>query len=122
MTRAELLARTKAFGLNAVRLCSGLPRRPVFDLVGRQLLRSATSVRANYRSACRARSRADFVAKLALVEEEADESLYWLELLAELLAPWSLPVPALRREAEELVLIFTSARKTARAGAGMNAR
>jgi len=116
MTRVELLARTKAFALNVVRLCSGLSRGPVFDVIERQLLRSATSVGANYRSACRARSRADFVAKLALVEEEGDESLYWLELLSELPAPGRVQVAALRGEAEELVSIFTAARKTARRG------
>ena len=79
-------------------------------------MRSATSVGANYRAACRARSRADFVAKLALVEEEADESLYWLELLKELNVPAGEDVVRLMSEAGELVSIVVASKKTAREG------
>ena len=79
-------------------------------------MRSATSVGANYRAACRARSRADFVAKLALVEEEADESLYWLELLKELNVPASEKIVRLMSEAGELVSIVVASKKTARKG------
>ena len=77
-------------------------------------MRSATSVGANYRAACRARSRADFVAKLALVEEEADESLYWLELLKELNVPAGEEIVRLMSEAGELVSIVVAPKKTAR--------
>jgi four helix bundle protein len=79
-------------------------------------MRSATSVGANYRAACRARSRADFVAKLALVEEEADESLYWLELLKELNVPAGEDIVRLMSEAGELVSIVVASKKTARKG------
>jgi four helix bundle protein len=75
--------RTKALGLRVIRLVEALPRGRTADVIGRQLLRSATSVGANYRAACRARSRADMIAKLGIVEEEADETLYWLEMLVE---------------------------------------
>lgn len=75
--------RTKKLGLRVIRLIEALPRGRITDVIGRQLLRSATSIGANYRAACRGKSTADVVAKLALVEEEADESIYWLELLVE---------------------------------------
>lgn len=75
--------RTKAFALRVIRLVEVLPKARVEDVIGRQLLRCGTSVGANYRSACRARSRADFVAKMKIVEEECDESLYWIDLLIE---------------------------------------
>lgn len=76
MTPAELKARTKAFALRTIRLAATLPRDHAGRVIGNQILRSSTSVGANYRAACRARSRADFAAKLAIVEEEADETLY----------------------------------------------
>ena len=79
--RDEFQARTRAYALRVIRLVRSLPRDVAGDVIGRQLLRSATSVGANYRPACRARSSADFIAKLKIVEEEADESLYWLDLL-----------------------------------------
>jgi four helix bundle protein len=75
--------RTKKLALNVIRLVESLPRGRSVEMIGRQLLRSATSVGANYRAACRGKSTADVIAKLALVEEEADESMYWMELLAE---------------------------------------
>lgn len=114
MTPEELKARTKAFALRIVGLAGVLPRNEAARVIGRQLLRSGTSIGANYRAACRARSRADFAAKLAIVEEEADETLYWLELLAE---SGVMKVERLRelvQEADELVAIFTAARKTAK--------
>ncbi len=77
----ELKQRTKAFSLQVVHLVEALPNTKTAEVMGRQLLRSATSVGANYRAACRARSQADFVSKIGVVEEEADESAYWLELL-----------------------------------------
>ena len=79
----DLKERTKAFALAIVRLVDDLARSPATDVIGRQLLRAATSVAANYRSARRARSRKEFLAKLGIVEEEADESAFWLELVLE---------------------------------------
>ena len=83
MTQREMKARTKAFALRIIKLVSSLPNTSVANTLGKQLLRSGTSVGANYRSACRAKSTADFVCKLAIVEEESDESVYWMELLVE---------------------------------------
>ena len=97
-----------------INLCKRLPKTREGRLIGNQLFRSGTSVGANYRAACRARSKAEFIAKLGIVLEEADESLYWLEILAEteivkadLLAP-------LMKEADELVAIFVTSLKTAK--------
>ena len=84
------------------------------DVLGKQLLRSATSVGANYRAACRASSKADFVSKIAVVEEEADESLYWLELLDESGLAKKADLLPLLKEADELTAIFTAAAKTAK--------
>lgn len=108
--------RTKRFALDVIRFCCTLPRTPECAVVARQLVRSATSVGANYRAVCRAQSRADFVAKLALVEEEADESLYWLELLDELRVPAGEGIGKLMNEAGELVSIVVASKKTARNG------
>ncbi len=83
MNEQEFKDRTKRLGLEAIRLANGLPNTRTADVIGRQLLRSATSVGANYRAACRGKSTADIIAKLGVVEEEADETLYWLELLVE---------------------------------------
>lgn len=114
MTPEELQARTKAFALAIIRLVSALPRTEVARVIGGQLLRASTAVGANYRAACRARSGADFRAKLAVVEEEADESLYWLELLADAGIVPRQALECLIKEANELVAIFTASRKTAR--------
>lgn len=83
MTPEELKVRTKTFGLRILKLVAALPASAPTRIIGNQILRSGTSVGANYRAACRARSRADFASKLAIAEGEADETLYWLELLAE---------------------------------------
>lgn len=81
---ADLLKdRTKQFALQVIRLCRTLPRSPESTIIARQLLRSSTSVGANYCAVCRARSTADFVSKLGIVLEEADETLFWIELLVE---------------------------------------
>ena len=82
MTEQELKTRAKEFALMFLRMVDALPRGMIADVLGRQIARSATSVAANYRAACRARSRADFVAKLGLVEEEADETAFWPEMIA----------------------------------------
>jgi four helix bundle protein len=111
----QLKQRTKKFALRIIRLYEALPHNGVAYVLGKQLLRSGTSVGANYRAVCRSRSDAEFVAKMGVVVEEADESLYWLELLGEagILPPRRLS--SLLREAGELVRIFATARQTARA-------
>jgi len=110
----DLKRRTKRFALRVIRLVRALPRNPVGDITGRQLFRAGTSVGANCRSACRAQSAADFVAKMHRVQEEADESLYWMELLAEArIVPLS-RLKDLMQETEELVAIIVASIKTAR--------
>jgi four helix bundle protein len=111
-----LKLRTKQFALRVIRLTDSLPRRASADVLGRQLLRSATSVAANYRSACRAKSRAEFVSKMGTVEEEADESAIWLELIAESEIVTAGKLSALRREADELTAIAVASIRTARRG------
>jgi len=98
----------------AIRLCQSLPRSQASTVITRQLLRSATSVGANYRAVCRARSSADFVSKLGIVLEEADETLFWLELLAESGAAHSDQTAPLLKEANELVAIFVASLRTAK--------
>ena len=83
MTQEEMKARTKQYALRVIRLVQSLPKNLVTEVLGKQLLRCGTSVGANYRSVCRAKSTADFVHKLSIVEEEADESIFWMELLIE---------------------------------------
>jgi four helix bundle protein len=114
-TRADdLKARTKEFALRVIRLIESLPKSRSADVLAKQLLRSATSVGANYRAACRARSLAEFQAKLGIVEEEADESAYWMELLvAAGLVKASLLEPLLA-EANELTAIIVASIKTSR--------
>jgi four helix bundle protein len=118
MTNAELKQRTKEFALRVIRMTDFLPREPAADVLSRQLIRSATSVAANYRSACRARSRADFVAKMALVEEEADESALWIEMLAPANLVPTKRLGPLRQEATEITAIAVSSIRTARARIG----
>lgn len=115
MQAQELKKRTKDFGLRIIKLVEHLPRTKAADVIGRQLLRSATSVGANYRAACRARSRADFVSKICVVEEEADESTYWLELLTEAKIADDHDVASLLEEANELTAIFTASGRTVKA-------
>ncbi len=109
----DMVKRTRNFAERALKLCAELPRGAEVGLIKRQLLRAATSVGANYRAARRARSRKDFVAKLALVEEEADECAYWLELLEPLRVSPPDRLKSLRDEAGELVAIAVASRKTA---------
>jgi four helix bundle protein len=112
MTAEELQDRTKALALRVIRLARTLPHDPAGRTVANQMVRSATSVGANYRAACRAQSRATFAAKLAIAEEEADETQYWLEILAEsgLVKPNRLE--DLIKEAREIVAIMTASRRT----------
>jgi len=83
MTSEELKLRTKKFALRVINLIENLPKNSSGKVIGNQLLRSATSVGANYRAACRSRSKIEFISKIRVVEEEADESMYWLELIKE---------------------------------------
>jgi four helix bundle protein len=114
MTPDELKRRTKDFALGCIKIVEALPGTRTADVIGRQLLRSATSVGANYRAACRAKSRRDFAYKVDIAIEEAGESLYWLELLVEVsLAREDLLRP-LRREGNEIVAILTASSRTAK--------
>ena len=114
MNRAELESRTKDFALSIIRFVTGLPRNKVTDVLGRQVLRSGTSVGANYREANRAESRNDFIHKIALVEKEAAESGYWLELLDESGLGDAIERRRLLKECNELLAIFTATGKTAK--------
>jgi four helix bundle protein len=106
--------RTKRLALKAIELVESLPKGRTADVIGRQLLRSATSVGANYRAACRGKSTADVIAKLAIVEEEADETVYWLELLVEAeILPESRVSPLLK-ESNEIVAMTVASIKTLR--------
>ena len=115
METRDLKQRTKEFALRIIRLVESLPRGKITDVIGKQLLRSGTSVGANYRSACRAKSTADFISKMGTVEEEADESIYWMELLIESGLVHNDEVDELLDEADQIVAITVSSIKTARA-------
>ena len=106
--------RTKAYANRVVKLCSALPENWIAQTLGKQLLRSGTSVGANYRAVCRAKSNPDFINKLRIVEEECDESLFWMELLADnnLVKPARLG--SLMKEADEILAIVVSSAKTGR--------
>ena len=114
MTNEELKARTKQFALRVIKLVEALPNTKAADVLGRQVLRSATSVMANYRSALRARSRAEFISKIGIVEEEIDESQGWLELIVEAGLLPAVKVTALIKEADELTAIFVATGRTAK--------
>ena len=112
----DLKARTKKFALDVIRRCVLFPHRMEFQIITRQLMRAATSVAANYRSACRAKSKRDFINKLSIVEEEADESGLWLEFLGELTKKRDGEIERLTDEASQLVAIMVASKKTARGG------
>ncbi len=111
----ELKARMKEFTVGAIRLVEGPPRGQANDIIGKQLIRCASSVGANYRGACGARSKADFISKLSIAEEEADEAQYWLEILVALQSIKEVDFQRLHHEARELTAILTSSGKTAQA-------
>ncbi|MBS1796217.1 MAG: four helix bundle protein [Acidobacteria bacterium] len=114
MTEKELLERTKQFALRVIKLVNALPDNATGRAIGNQLIRSGTSVAANYRAACRGRSKAEFIAKLGTVEEEADESCLWLELIIESeLMPAGL-VMSLLKEAKEITAIMAASKMSAR--------
>ena len=113
----ELRDRTKAFAFRVIRLFRSLPYKTDTQVLGKQLLRCGTSVAANYRAVCRARSKAEFVARLGIVAEEADEAVLWLELLIESGILKSEMTEDLLKEARELAAILTASRETARKAA-----
>ena len=114
MDAEELKRRTRIFAVKVVDLVETLEKSKTVDVAGYQLIRSATSVAANYRAVCRSRSKADFVNKLGIVEEEADETLFWLELLLDCQKVRLPDVQPLMDEAEQLTKIFSASRITAK--------
>src|SRR6266550_4688353 len=122
MSTEDFRRRTFQFGIRVIRLTESLLKTDAARVIGKQLLRCATAVGANYRAAARARSRADFIAKMGIVEEECDETLYWLEMLIELrLINGSRP-KNLRDEANEILSIVVASIKTARRHIKQSAR
>ena len=107
--------RTKVYANRIVKVCSALPGNWVAQTLGKQLLRSGTSVGANYRAVCRAKSNADFINKLRIVEEECDESLFWMELLVDNNLVKAVRLSGLMKEANEILAMVVSSAKTARA-------
>ncbi|NEX14552.1 MAG: four helix bundle protein [Prosthecochloris sp.] len=110
----ELKERTKRFALRIMKLVDSLPRSTSANVIGRQIIRSGTSVGANYRAACRGRSKAEFISKLGVVVEEVDETCFWLELIIEGSLLPKEKVLSLLNEADELTAIFVSSIKTSR--------
>jgi four helix bundle protein len=113
MTEHEMKQRTKDFALRVLDLADALPHTRSGNVIAGQIIRSGTSVAANYRALCRAKSRADFISKTSIVEEEADESCFWLELLIDRSLLAARRVQPLLKEANELTAIFVASRKTA---------
>jgi four helix bundle protein len=118
MKQNDLLARTKAFALRVIKLVDALPNTAAGRMIGGQLIRSGTSVSSNYRAACRGRSKAEFIAKLGIVEEEADECCHWLELIIEAGLMDESRVKDLLKEANEITAIMVSSKKTSRQNTG----
>lgn len=114
MTENELLQRTKTFALRVIKLVNALPNNIAGRKIGDQLMRSGTSVAANYRAACRGRSKAEFIAKLGIVEEEADESALWMELIIESELLKKNLVENLLQEAVEITKIMAASKISAR--------
>ncbi len=113
MESIDLKQRTKLFALRIIKLIDALPNTTSARAIGNQLIRSGTAVGANYRAACRARSNAEFIAKIGIVLEEADESVFWLELIIEGELLKHELVESLKKEAEELTAIMAASRITA---------
>ena len=114
MTEAEFKERTKQVGLRVIRVVEALPRNRAADVIGRQVLRSGTAIGANYRAACRAQSTRDMLAKLADVEEEADETLYWLEMLVDARIMPATKLAALNAEVEAVLKMVIASIRTLR--------
>jgi len=111
---AELKQRTKRFAIRIVKLFQSLQRSPEAQTLGKQVLRSGTSIAANYRAVCRARSRAEFISKMSVVLEEADETVFWIELLVETEIIRPEPAQELLNEANQLVAIFGASLRTSK--------
>ncbi|HEX5154739.1 MAG TPA: four helix bundle protein [Parafilimonas sp.] len=114
MTEKELKIRTRKFAVEVLNFIDLLPNRKSANIISNQLGRSASSVAANYRAACRARSHNEFISKIVVVEEEADESTFWLDIIPETNNAERIIVDPLLKEAQELTAIFTAASKTAK--------
>ena len=114
MNSAELQQRTKSMVIRIAKLVESLPKNRSANAFGNQLIRSGSSVGANYRAACRAKSRADFINRIKICEEECDESLYWMELLEELGHVKPNRIQPLKKETEEILSILVASAKTAR--------
>ena len=114
MTEKELKIRTRKFAIDILNFVDQLPNKRSANIIGNQLGRCASSVAANYRAACRGRSHAEFVSKIGIVEEEADESVFWLDISPETKNATTEGVLPLLKEARELTAIFTAACKTAK--------
>jgi four helix bundle protein len=114
MNPAEMKARTRSFALRVIRLAESLPGTPTAQVIRNQILRCGTSVGANYRAACRGKSQPDFVYKMGIVEEEADETIYWMELLIEAGIVERVRVADLLDEADQILSITVSSIKIAR--------
>lgn len=112
--KIDLKKRTKAFALRIIRLYAALPKTTTAQVLGKQVLRSGTSVGAHYREASRARSTAEFISKLEVAVQELDETLYWLELLEEGAIVSSTSVASLKTEVDALIAIFVSSVRTAK--------
>lgn len=112
MTKEDLKMRTKQFALRVIHVANALPNTPTARVIANQLLRAGTSVGANYRAALRARSRRDFINKIGVVLEEADESVYWIELIIDSNLLPQARVAELLKEANELTAIFAATHKT----------
>ena len=115
MTPDEMKKRTRAFALRCIKLAGSFPKCPVGDIVGRQLIKSGTSVAANYYAACAGRSHADFLNKLGIVEEEADESVFWISFAPDARLTKQSLVQPLIAEGEEILAIVVASQKTAKA-------
>ncbi|MBI2459751.1 MAG: four helix bundle protein [Parcubacteria group bacterium] len=114
MTKEELKQRIKSFALRVIKLANVLPNTELGRIVKNQLLRCGTSVASNYRAVCRSRSMLDFISKLSVVEEEADESGFWLKIIIECNLIKKELVESLLKEANEIVAIMVSSKKTSR--------
>ena len=112
MDSNQLIQRTKLFALEVIRFFQRLPKTDEAKITGKQLLRSGTSVAANYRAACRSRSKQEFYAKICIVEEESDESLFWLELISESGIQTNAKIELILKEAKELICIFSATKKS----------
>jgi len=114
MDKTELKRRSQKFAVDIIKFTANLPSSRSLNVLCNQVLRSATSIGANYRAACKGKSTADFINKIVICEEEADECIYWLDLLIEAELVSQAKVAPLRKEADELTAIFTAIGKTAK--------